>query len=250
MKLKYFGKDYNGFSVIYMITNPIGQIYIGATDDLLSRIRHHANRYKFDYSNSDLLSPSIEKYGMDAHTIEVLYSSKVCSKEQLFKKEGVCIKKYKSCFLDNNEFGLNLRRSNYDNEHCRLKMPHQKPVYQYDLITGAFISEFKTIHEASRSIGKEDGYKNISNVCLGKRRYAYKFYWSFDKQEYYKPIVSWKNKKSQKILKLYSHNSELHDTYSSISEAASKNNVTSTEMFHIIKNKRLFNNSFIFIKAA
>lgn len=54
-----------------------------------------------------------------------------------------------------------------------------KTVYQYDLQSGNYIQEFKSLADAERYLQKPGGNKNISAVCLGKRNCAYGYYWSY-----------------------------------------------------------------------
>lgn len=56
---------------IYKITSPLGKIYIGSTINLKDRIyRYKTNRVKSQIK----ISRSIEKYGWENHTFEVIYT--------------------------------------------------------------------------------------------------------------------------------------------------------------------------------
>lgn len=52
-----------------------------------------------------------------------------------------------------------------------------KPVKQFDL-RGNFIKEFPSISEVQRKLGYS--FKNISKNCLGQRRQAYGYRWSYN----------------------------------------------------------------------
>lgn len=234
----------NNMYCVYKIVNPNNQIYIGATNNFKNRMHYH--KYSKYAKNNTLISKSINEYGFDTHSIEILWSGS--NKDEMYSIEKYYIKKMSSCYLDGNN-GLNSRRSNYDNEHLKLKMGHSTPIFQYNLISGEFIKGFDTIHQASESIGKKGAYKNISSCANNKRRYAYSYYWSFSKLDFYKPEKSWKNKKLQKVYKLFKDGTIIQDVYNSISEAASKNNVNSLDMFRCISFNRVLNNS-IFIKQS
>ncbi len=55
--------------------------------------------------------------------------------------------------------------------------PNSKPVEQIDKVTNEIVQRFACAREAHRKTGIE--YKNISAVCLGKRRHAGGFKWRF-----------------------------------------------------------------------
>jgi len=71
--------------VIYKITNPNGRVYIGKTSNISNRINQY--RYK-SHKNQMLIYRSIEKYGWDAHTFEIIdkFKSNVnyCSGKEMF----------------------------------------------------------------------------------------------------------------------------------------------------------------------
>lgn len=245
MKIHDIAKKYKNKSVIYLLVNPKNQKYIGATNNLGRRLNFHKSSKR-----SGLLYESISKFGFYDHEISVLWSCDKSNEKLLYEMEEFYIKKENTCYLDNPEFGLNMRRSINDNEWMIGKNEAIKKIYKYDLLTGVFIKEFSSIHEAARYLNKKGGYKNISAAAYGKRRYAYGFYWSFEKHDLYKPEMCWKNKKKQDVYKLYKDGTVIYAKYDSISEAANKNNTTSTEMFLTIKYNRILNDKYIFIKVA
>lgn len=53
---------------IYKATNPIGQIYIGATDDYYQRMR----QYKSDCTGQAMFYESVEKHGFSNHKFEIV----------------------------------------------------------------------------------------------------------------------------------------------------------------------------------
>ncbi len=55
-------------SGIYMITNPIGQMYIGQSIDIQKRFNH----YKKNGEMNHRLNDSIKEYGIDNHKFVVL----------------------------------------------------------------------------------------------------------------------------------------------------------------------------------
>ncbi len=54
-----------------------------------------------------------------------------------------------------------------------------KQVHQYEPKSGAFIKSFNSVADAERALNKPGGNKNISSVCLGKRKTAYGYIWSY-----------------------------------------------------------------------
>jgi len=72
---------------IYKITNPDGKVYIGQSKNIESRFYQHKNN-----SINIGLRESIEKYGVDNHSFEVIEK---CNPNKLLKREKFYIKKYK-----------------------------------------------------------------------------------------------------------------------------------------------------------
>lgn len=65
------------------------------------------------------------------------------------------------------------------------KKPNAKEIHQYDIITGEYIKTWKS----SRYVCKILNFKcphNIRACAIGKRNYAYNYYWSYDKKQNYK----------------------------------------------------------------
>jgi group I intron endonuclease len=89
--------------VIYKITSPTGRIYIGQTTRLKDRISCYRNNNNND---QQLIYRSINKYGWDAHTFEVIDESPV---DTLSDLEIKYIKEYNSFHYDNPN-GMNLTR--------------------------------------------------------------------------------------------------------------------------------------------
>jgi group I intron endonuclease len=63
-------KDYYGF-LIYKLTNPKGQIYIGATTNLKERMKYY--RTTQSCKNQTNLKKSLLKWGIDNHKLEIIY---------------------------------------------------------------------------------------------------------------------------------------------------------------------------------
>jgi predicted GIY-YIG superfamily endonuclease len=245
INLETLRKECKNKWVVYMITNPAGQKYVGATSNFSGRMNFHRRR---PIGYPGLLAKSFSEYGFDSHTVSVLWRG---AEKDMFSMEEKLIKKLNTCYLDNPALGLNSRRGNNDNSHLIKKMDlYKRKVHQYDFISGKYIQTFDSIHDAARGTKKPFSYKNISNVCYGKRRMANGYFWSFDKSDAYKPEVSWKKRKPQRIYKVYKDGSVIYDAYGCNSEAASKNYMKSGHMLSAIRLGKIIDDKFLFIKAA
>jgi len=73
---------------IYKITNPIGQVYIGQSKDIMQRVRIYKCKGKIGKSLIDL---SIDTHGFDNHIFEIIYE---CESNMLNYYEAYFILKY------------------------------------------------------------------------------------------------------------------------------------------------------------
>lgn len=91
---KYFKADKDG--LIYTITNPIGEVYVGSTK-LLPNIRFSHHRHDFSSVNGKfpLLHSSFEKWGIDAHEFKVIQNHGEIPTIELREIESNMIKAYK-----------------------------------------------------------------------------------------------------------------------------------------------------------
>lgn len=86
---KILKADRNG--IIYRIVNPLSETYIGSTKKKVEyRFSNHRARFKFNQSNPinpqyiiPLLDASFEKWGIDAHSFEVVMDMGVINKKDL-----------------------------------------------------------------------------------------------------------------------------------------------------------------------
>jgi hypothetical protein len=86
--------------VIYTITNPLGETYVGQTNKKPEyRFSNHISTYKFKKSNSyntaSLLYASFDQWGANAHIFEVIENYGNIDKESLREIESNMIKAYK-----------------------------------------------------------------------------------------------------------------------------------------------------------
>lgn len=93
-------------------------------------------------------------------------------------------------------------------------------VYQIDLKTGQIINEFSSILEAGAYMGKPARGMNISDVCRGKQKTAFGYYWSYSK-DYTLPNLE--NQKKKKIRQLDKQGNliKIFDSVASASEEIS-----------------------------
>ena len=59
-----------------------------------------------------------------------------------------------------------------------------KKVSCYDIETGNFIREFESLTQASNVVKNSPNHRgDIANCCRGKYKYAYGYYWSYEKKD-------------------------------------------------------------------
>lgn len=90
--------------IIYKITNPIGQIYIGQTDNYSRRYRIYKN---LSCKGQQFLYRSLINYGFDKHKFEIIHTSNIDNLDEL---EIKYIFEENSYYYDNKEYGLNLTK--------------------------------------------------------------------------------------------------------------------------------------------
>lgn len=86
---------------IYSLTNPDGQVYIGASTNIEARIKHHQVTNGKAHSK---LRTSFLKYGWDGHIPRVL---ETCSREQLLERERYWQDYYTPVMLNRRKNGVN-----------------------------------------------------------------------------------------------------------------------------------------------
>lgn len=57
------------------------------------------------------------------------------------------------------------------------------PVNQYDLKTGELLNTYPSMGMAGEALGDKNKYKHIREVCAGKRKSAYGYFWAIAKEE-------------------------------------------------------------------
>lgn len=115
--------DYtNGFhkmtGVIYKLTNPAGQAYIGQTRNLNKRMENYRT---LNCKSQRLLYKSLVTYGFNNHQLQIL---KRCPIKRLDYWEIKFINEHKTCYRDDRKYGLNILKEPYEDY---LKLKHKVP---------------------------------------------------------------------------------------------------------------------------
>jgi len=203
---------------IYKITNPKGKIYIGQTVNIKTRLSQYKNKYK--NSMGTYIYNSINKYGWENHTFEVIEE---CGKEELNLKEIYWINFYNSI----NE-GLNLKdggsfgnHSEETKELIRLKATGRK------LSEEARLKISKSKKGNKYNLGRKHS-KDILNSYKYKNRKKGK-------------ITPERNKKISKKLKIpiiqYDKQMNLIKEWPSQTEASQILNINQPSISNCLKNK-------------
>lgn len=79
--------------------------------------------------------------------------------------------------VNNLEWCTNYYNQLYGTHNEKIAKANSKTVYQYDL-NGNFIQEWPSAYEIQRQTGYKQGV--ICRCCLGKRKQAYGFIWSYE----------------------------------------------------------------------
>lgn len=124
---------------LYTITNPEGEVYVGYTGTKPS-IRWGRHKAQYAHKKAKLLKlhASFDKYGVDAHTFQVV--EEAATREQAMARETILILKYRTRNKD-----LNTHLSTFR-------------IGQYDRKTGELIREWETITEVAEHFGKRRQY--------------------------------------------------------------------------------------------
>lgn len=85
--------------------------------------------------------------------------------------------------VDNLEWCTAKYNCNYGTRNQRIVNAQSMKILQYTL-KGDFIREYSSMNEAARDLGVDAGH--ISDVCNGKRKWAYGFFWRYKNDELYR----------------------------------------------------------------
>ncbi len=165
--------------VIYKITNPLGQIYIGQTKHFNNRMESYR---KLDCKSQPLIYKSLKTYGFSHHTVSILCQ---CLAENLDKVEIELINTHRSCFRDNPEFGLNVLKESYA-EYKKIKhkiLSHKskrvvRKIVQSDM-WGQYIRTWDSAYAISKALGLNR--RQILKTVRSKDKFLYGFKWQYEK---------------------------------------------------------------------
>ena len=144
--------------VIYTITNPEGQVYTGYTGTK-PNVRWAKHKAQFKHGKCKLvkLHESFVKYGIDAHTFEVIES--IATREEAMARETILILQYRAQGID-----LNTNLSTFR-------------IGQYDRVTKELIKEWDSVTEVSKYFGKSRQYFYAAAIRSNRRGVSLGFYW-------------------------------------------------------------------------
>lgn len=212
---------------IYLITNPNGEKYVGATKNLEQRFNDYKRIYRV-ICQKDLYN-SLLKFGISAHTIEVLEYCNISEKDDL---EKYYIKKF-DCVENglNRSFGGRGVNSPRTEEWIKNNSESvKKPILQYDL-NGNFIKEWKSAKDVEIELGFDR--KNISSNLRRVTHKAYEYIWVFKGEDL---LITKKKTRGKKVLD--TENNIIYNNISAASDATGLKYSTLRAMLcGIFKNK-------------
>lgn len=143
---------------IYLISNPAGESYVGYTGTRPNiRFAKHRAQYKHGKCKLVKLHESFVKYGVDAHTFEVIES--IATREEAMARETILILKLRAQGKD-----LNTNLSTFR-------------IGQYDKVTKELIKEWDSVTEVSKHFGKSRQYFYAAAIRSNRRGVSLGFYW-------------------------------------------------------------------------
>ena len=201
---------------IYVITNDInGKQYVGKTETTIEeRFKEHQKDCYKPRCEKRPLYAAMRKYGIEHFSIQELEeTNNACEREiywiekletfhngynatkggdgkpyldydliiETYKQVQNCneVARIVGCHTDSvqnilKSAGITLVSSQEIN-----KKRLSKAVNQYDLKTHEFITSYSSLIDAERALNKPRGHTHIAEVCKGKRKSAYGYYWQF-----------------------------------------------------------------------
>lgn len=220
--------------VIYKATNKInGKSYIGKTYNFEKRKKEHF----YDIENGLPFHKALKKYGLENFEWEVIDHAD--SDSEIREKEVYWINYYRTCisFSDCNGYNLTLGGEGGVSWNS-------KPVMRYDL-DGNYIDEFVSCSHASIELDLDR--KSIIRAAKTKYSQSGGYQWKFknDLKEI-KPYKRAESVRKVKILKLDLKGNVLNE-YSSVNEAAIKNNLHRSCISACLTGKSLRCGNFLWI---
>lgn len=189
---------------IYMHKNKINsKVYIGQTcRDLNKRFGSNGSGYVC----CPLFYKAIQKYGWDNFE-HIILEDNIQTLEEANDKERYYISLYNST---NHDFGYNIQIGGNDTSYMGIE------VHQYSL-SGKYICSYMSVSKAEKENNIANG--KISACCLGKRKSAGGFMWSYEK---YDNIAPYSTNGHSITVYCYDFNGDYVGEYPSAVEAAKK----------------------------
>lgn len=199
--------QFDNCSGVYAIINVLNnKKYIGSTSNMRKRYRQHYNLLNKQLHPNCILQRAFNKYGEKHFKFRIL---EVCEniRETLLTIEQRYIdelgdynlsKTAKGCSGCNTGHEIStehrkiiaesnrnriwskesLKKKSDFMKNSKLVESQRKKVMQFDL-DGNFITEFKSITDAAKSLGNINCRVSIKRCCQGKQKSAYNFKWRF-----------------------------------------------------------------------
>ncbi len=179
-------KDITGYEGLYQVSN-LGRVKsldrqvkskngsIAAKKGKLLKQTKRTKGYLCVNLSSNGKSKCIEVQRLVALEFLPNYSGKPCVNHKDENKENNCYQNLEwVTYKENNEYGSRIEKAS----KARINGKLSKKVYQYTL-DGTLINEYPSVAEVKR-IHSYDSAK-ISLCCLGKRKTAYSYKWSYER---------------------------------------------------------------------
>lgn len=141
---------------IYKITNPIGQVYIGQSNNLDKRFSYYKSN---NFRNQKKIKDSIDKYGYDKHTFEIIW---LCNKFELNYFE----RKFQLKFNSTGDYGLNMSLCS-DNEYKGKLSEHTKNRIR-DKAIGRKHSYSHRENNSKAKLGNNSASRSVINIKTGE----------------------------------------------------------------------------------
>lgn len=141
-------KDFLFMRGVYKITNPLGQIYIGSSNNIFNRWYIHGITAERDIKATTKINESILKHGVENHKFDILER---CDKHKfttkdLLQREKYWQKYYRS-YLDDN-LNINISGNTKYVNGKRQRIETTKKSFYLDITTGVFYYSIKEVANA------------------------------------------------------------------------------------------------------
>lgn len=221
------------YRCIYKIESPNGRVYIGQTCDPK---RRESQYRRLRNKSQKIIYRSIEKYGWDSHTFNVIIEG-IYDLREIDMLEIENIKKYKN-------LGISMNISDGGNSHSYRLDSNGIPIIQTDLNLN-IINKWNTAAEASRRLGLNK--RVICDTSRSRRFYYAGYYWIRESDYSSSMKITHGRSDTVDIIELDCNLNEIN-RYKSINDAASKNNIDPRTLCSVIKRNKAYKGR-VFVKS-